>query len=57
LTLGFAAGSGAGGESGDRASPHFNDQAERYTTGALREVYFYPEQRVGHTERSYHPGS
>jgi len=46
----------AGGESGNPASPHFNDQALRYTTGALREVYFYPEQLVGHTERSYHPG-
>ena len=32
----------AGGESGDPKSPHFNDQAERYSTGDLREVYFYP---------------
>jgi acyl-homoserine-lactone acylase len=46
----------AGGESGDPASRHFNDQAERYATGALREVYFYPEQLKGHTERTYHPG-
>ncbi len=46
----------AGGESGDPASPHFNDQAERYANGDLREVYFYPSQRVGHTERVYHPG-
>jgi acyl-homoserine lactone acylase PvdQ len=46
----------AGGESGDPASKHFNDQAERYSTGALREVYFYPEQLKGHTERKYHPG-
>ncbi|HEU5161620.1 MAG TPA: penicillin acylase family protein [Thermoanaerobaculia bacterium] len=28
----------AGGESGDPASPHFNDQAARYATGNLREV-------------------
>jgi acyl-homoserine-lactone acylase len=28
----------AGGESGDVASKHFNDQAERYSTGALRDV-------------------
>jgi acyl-homoserine lactone acylase PvdQ len=46
----------AGGESGDPASPHFNDQAERYATGNFREVYFYPEQLKGHTERTYHPG-
>ncbi len=39
-----------------RASPHFNDQAERYAAGDLREVYFYPEQLKGHTERSYRPG-
>jgi acyl-homoserine lactone acylase PvdQ len=46
----------AGGESGDPASKHFSDQAERYATGNLREVYFYPEQLKGHTERTYHPG-
>ncbi len=46
----------AGGESGNPTSRHFNDQALRYTTGALREVYFYPDQLRGHTERSYHPG-
>ena len=47
----------AGGESGDPASPHFNDQAGRYSAGDLREVYFYPSQLAKHTERSYHPGS
>jgi len=47
----------AGGESGDPRSPHFNDQAERYATGNLREVYFYPAQLKGHTERVYRPGS
>ncbi len=47
----------AGGESGDPTSPHFNDEAERYATGNLREVYFYPAQLKGHTERTYHPGS
>jgi acyl-homoserine-lactone acylase len=46
----------AGGESGHPDSPHFNDEAERYTTGNLRTVYFWPEQRKGHTERVYHPG-
>jgi acyl-homoserine-lactone acylase len=47
----------AGGESGDPSSPHFDDEAERYSTGNLRDVYFYPEQLVGHTERTYHPGA
>ena len=46
----------AGGESGNPASPHFNDQAERYATGALREVWFYPDQVEAHTERVYRPG-
>jgi acyl-homoserine lactone acylase PvdQ len=47
----------AGGESGDPRSPHFEDQAQRYVTGNLRDVYFYRPQLVGHTERTYHPGS
>jgi acyl-homoserine-lactone acylase len=46
----------AGGLSGDITSKHFNDQAGRYASGNLREVYFYPEQLEGHTERSYKPG-
>ncbi|MDE3172706.1 MAG: penicillin acylase family protein [Gemmatimonadota bacterium] len=47
----------AGGESGSPTSPHFDDEAERYATGNLRVVYYYPSQLVGHTERVYHPGS
>jgi acyl-homoserine-lactone acylase len=50
----------AGGESGHPSSPHFDDQAERYSTGNLRQVYFYRFYRAqlrGHTEREYHPGS
>jgi acyl-homoserine-lactone acylase len=46
----------AGGESGDPKSKHFDDQAARYAAGDLREVYFYPDQLVGHTERRYRPG-
>jgi acyl-homoserine-lactone acylase len=46
----------AGGESGNPASPHFNDQAARYASGALREVYFYPDQLKSHVERRYRPG-
>ena len=46
----------AGGESGDPASPHFTDEAERYASGNLRPVYYYRSQLQGHTEREYHPG-
>jgi acyl-homoserine lactone acylase PvdQ len=46
----------AGGESGDPRSPHFDDQAVRYSTGDLRDVYFYRSQLQGHIEREYHPG-
>jgi len=45
-----------GGQSGDPKSPHFNDEALRYSSGALRDVYFYPDQLKGHTERVYRPG-
>jgi acyl-homoserine lactone acylase PvdQ len=47
----------AGGESGHPASPHFNDEVSRYASGNFRDVYFYPDQLTGHTERSYHPGN
>ncbi|HTT33054.1 MAG TPA: acylase [Methylomirabilota bacterium] len=47
----------AGGESGHPESKHFNDEAERYSKGNLREVYFYRSQLKDHTEREYHPGS
>ena len=46
----------AGGESGDPASPHFGDQADRYAAGALRPVYFYPSDLAAHVARRYRPG-
>jgi acyl-homoserine-lactone acylase len=46
----------AGGQSGDPTSPHFNDQAERYTTGNLRPVHFHPDELKAHTTRAYRPG-
>jgi acyl-homoserine-lactone acylase len=46
----------AGGESGHPGSPHFKDEVERYASGNLRPVYFYPSQLKGHTERVYRPG-
>ena len=47
----------AGGESGDPASPHFDDEAQRYASGNLRNVYFYPAELKGHIEKVYHPGA
>ena len=46
----------AGGLNADPKSKHFNDQAERYSKGDLREVYFHPDQLKGHVERRYRPG-
>ncbi len=46
----------AGGQSGDPASPHFVDQAERYARGEFRDVHFYPEQVSANAKRTYKPG-
>ncbi len=46
----------AGGQSGSPASTHFGDQATRYSTGDLRDVYFHRAQLDGHVERQYRPG-
>ena len=46
----------AGGESGNPTSPYFDDQAKRYSTGDLRNVYFYRSDLKNHIEREYHPG-
>ncbi len=46
----------AGGLNNNPASPHFNDQAERYATGDLRDVYFYRADVEAHAERRYRPG-
>lgn len=46
----------AGGESGDPASPHFNDQAEMYARGEFKDVLFYKEDIERNLERKYHPG-
>ena len=47
----------AGGLDSDPSSQHFNDQAELYATGDLREVYYYRADVEGHMEREYHPGN
>jgi acyl-homoserine lactone acylase PvdQ len=44
----------AGGESGHPQSKHFDDEAQRYATGELRDVYFYKSDLKGHVERKYH---
>jgi hypothetical protein len=45
-----------GGASGDPSSPHFRDQDLRFAQGRPREVYFYPDQLLGHVESRYRPG-
>ena len=47
----------AGGLDANPASKHFADQAKTYGDGELRDVYFYPSQLQGHTERTYRPGA
>jgi acyl-homoserine-lactone acylase len=46
----------AGGVSGDPASPHFNDQAERYARGEFKDVLFHREDVLRHARRTYRPG-
>jgi len=46
----------AGGQRGDTASVHFNDQGEMYAKGQFKEVLFYKEDVLKHVERQYHPG-
>ncbi len=45
-----------GGESGQPASPHFSDQAQRYCEGRFRDVWFSREDVMAHAQRRYHPG-
>jgi len=47
----------AGGLDSDPSSVHFNDQAELYAAGDLREVYYYRADVEDHMEREYHPGN
>lgn len=45
-----------GGESGNKQSKHFSDQALMYTKGEFKDVNFYNEDVVKNAERNYHPG-
>ena len=46
----------SGGQSGNSSSPHFRDQAEAYSKGEFRPVYFYRTDVEAHQERQYRPG-
>lgn len=46
----------AGGNSGNPASKHFNDQLEMYTKGEFKDVLFYKTDVLKHAEKQYHPG-
>ena len=46
----------AGGQSGDPASPHFYDQAQRYVDREFKDVAYYREDVERRATRTYHPG-
>ena len=46
----------AGGQSGNPASPHFDDQAERYVNGDFKDVRYYRDDVEAHATRTYKPG-
>jgi acyl-homoserine lactone acylase PvdQ len=46
----------AGGQSGDPASPHFDDQALRYADRQFKDVAYYKEDVLRRAQRTYHPG-
>lgn len=47
----------AGGQSGDPASPHFTDQAQRYADIQFKDVAFYRADVEKRAERRYQPGN
>lgn len=47
----------AGGQSGDPASPHFADQAQRYVDREFKTIAYYRDDVASRAERTYHPGS
>lgn len=46
----------AGGQSGDPASPHFDDQAEMYRAARFKDVPYYREDVEARAREVYHPG-
>lgn len=47
----------AGGQSGDPASPHFMDQAQRYADVQFKDVAYYREDVEKRAEETYRPGN
>jgi acyl-homoserine-lactone acylase len=47
----------AGGQSGEPASPHFDDQAQRYVEGQFKEVAYYREDVERRARKRYRPGA
>ena len=45
-----------GGQSSDPTSIHFTDQASGYINGQLKDIFFYKEDVIQHSEKQYHPG-
>jgi acyl-homoserine-lactone acylase len=46
----------AGGVNNNPSSPHFTDQAERYSRGKFKDVSFYKKDVVKNATRTYNPG-
>ena len=46
----------AGGQSGDPASPHFDDQGQRYVDREFKDVAYYREDVEKRATKTYHPG-
>ena len=46
----------AGGQSGDPASPHFNDQTDAYINMQFKTIAFYKDDVLKQAEKTYHPG-
>ena len=46
----------AGGNSGDKNSKHFSDQAQMYQQGKFKDVLFYKEDVLKNVEKVYKPG-
>lgn len=46
----------AGGVNNNPSSPHFTDQAERYSKGEFKDVSFYKKDVVKNATRIYNPG-
>jgi len=45
-----------GGQSFNSSSKHFSDQAAMYIAGSFRDVFFYKDDVMKNSERTYHPG-